>query len=83
MICIYHGIFKEVNGDKKYLSCTYLLYNNFEFLRAATTLDKVYIVCSETVREKPTGNDTGLLPTQTQFYFLVYVVVYQPSYREF
>ena len=44
---IYQRLLKEVNGDQKYLRCSFLLDNDFEVLSAAITLDKVDLVCAE------------------------------------
>ena len=57
MQCMHEKILKEVNGDHKYLMCKYLQYNSFEVIYSAIELDKVYLVCTEIVKSKPTGND--------------------------
>ena len=51
-------LLKEVNGYHKYLGCPYLQDNNFEFPRGAIALNKIGRLCAETVRAKPTINDT-------------------------
>ena len=39
--------------------CTDLRDNNFEVLCEAIALDKIYLVCVDTVRAKTTINDAG------------------------
>ena len=58
---IYQNLLKEVNCDHKYVRCTYLIDNNFEFLKASITLDQVALVCAEIVKYKPTGNIAGFI----------------------
>ena len=41
--------------------CTDLWDNNFEILHSEVALDKVELVCEETVKSKPTGNDSGFI----------------------
>ena len=43
-----------------------------EVLHSEIAYDKVDLVCEENVKAKPTINNSGLLPTQTQSTFLVY-----------
>ena len=50
MKLMYQNILKEGNGDHKYLRCIDLCYENFEVLCSAITLDKVDLVCAETVK---------------------------------
>ena len=46
---IYQRIFKEVNGDHKYLMCSYFQDKNFEVICAAIALDKIYLEYEDTV----------------------------------
>ena len=52
---------KKVNSDQKYLRCLDILDKNSEVLRSAIPLDKVDLECAETVKAKPTGNDSGFV----------------------
>ena len=56
MQCKYQNLLKEVNGNHKYLRCTYLRHNNFEVLHLAIKFYKIDLVCSETVKYKPNRN---------------------------
>ena len=40
ILCMYQNMFKEVNGDQRYLIFPDLLYNNFEVLGSEIPLDK-------------------------------------------
>ena len=52
---------KEDNGDQKYSRCTDLQDNNFEVLCSEISIDKVDLECAETVKSKPTKNDSGFI----------------------
>ena len=58
---MYHKFLKEGNGYHKFIRCPDLGDNNFEVLRSEITLDNVDIDCAETVKAKPTGNDSGFI----------------------
>ena len=58
---MYHKLLNKGNGDHKFLTCPDLIYNNFEVLRSAISLDKVEFECAETVKAKPTRNDSGFI----------------------
>ena len=58
---MYQDILREFNGDQKYLRCPDLQDNKFDFLRPTISLDKVDLECAETVKAKPTGNDSGFI----------------------
>ena len=49
---IYQRILKEVNGYQNYLGFPDLRDNNFEVMRKSISLNKVGLVCADTVREK-------------------------------
>ena len=53
---MYNDILKEFNGDHKFLRCTNLRNNSFEFMRSTIALDKLDLVCAETIKAKPDGN---------------------------
>ena len=53
---MYNDLFKEVNGYHKFLRCTNLQNNNFEFMRSTIALDKLDLVCAETIKAKPDEN---------------------------
>ena len=59
--CIYKSLLKEGNGGHKYLRFPYLSDKKFEVLRVAILLDKVELLCTETVKEKPTVNYSGFI----------------------
>ena len=59
MQCVYQKLLKEGNGDNKFLRCPYLQDNNLGVMCSSIQLDKVDLECAETVRAKPTGNDSG------------------------
>ena len=59
--CFYQKLLKEGNCDQKYLICLDLRDNKFEVLFSAITLDKVDPECAETVKDKPTRKDSGLI----------------------
>ena len=61
MQCLYQNLFKEGNGDHKYLMFTDIRDNNFEVLHSAIALDKVDLEFSETVKAKPTKNNSGFI----------------------
>ena len=67
--CICKRFWKGVNGDHKYLRCTYILYNNFDILCSSIALDKVDLVCIETDKAKPTENDSGFITYSNTVYF--------------
>ena len=69
---IYHRLLKEVNGNHKYLRFPYLLDNNFEVLLSDITMDKVDLVCAETVKTKSIVNDSDFVHTRTQFILMLY-----------
>ena len=71
--CIYQNKLKEVNGDHKYLRFPGICGNNFDILRSSITLNKVYLVCVETVKAKPTEIDSGFITYLSTIYFLVYL----------
>ena len=50
------------------LRCIDLQYNNFEVMRSSITLDKEDLVCIETVKAKPTVNDSGFITYSTTIY---------------
>ena len=68
---IYQRLLKEVDGDHKYLRCTYVLYNNFKIQCATISLDKVELMFAETVKENLSENDAGFI-TYSNYFFLVY-----------
>ena len=72
MYWIYQSLLKEVNGGNKYLGFPYLLDNNFEVMCTAIALDKIYLVCTDTVREKYTVNDAGFITYSNKIYFSCY-----------
>ena len=55
---MYQRFLKEDNVDHKFLRCPYFRDNNFEVLRSSITLDKFDLYYKETVKAKPTGNDS-------------------------
>ena len=63
---------KEGNSYHKYLIFTYLQDNNFEVLNSYIELDKVYLVCAETVEANVPETIQVLLPTTEQSIFMVY-----------
>ena len=65
---IYQNILKEGNGNKKCLRFPDIQDNKFDILRSAIVLDKVDQVCEETVRAKPTGNDSGFITYSKNIY---------------
>ena len=72
MYWIYQSLLKEVNGGNKYLGFPYLLDNNFEVLLSDITMDKVDLVCAETVKTKSIVNDSDFVHTWTQFILMLY-----------
>ena len=58
---MYQNILKEVNGYHKYLKFPDLRDNSFEVMCSETTLDKVDLQFAGTVKDKPTGNDSGFI----------------------
>ena len=66
---MYQNILKEGDGAHNYLRCLDLRYNNFEVLRPEISLDKVDLVCEETVKNKPTRNDSGFITYSNTIYF--------------
>ena len=58
---IYQNLLKEGNGNKKYLRCPDILYNNFGVMCSATALDRVDLVYEDTVKDKLTINDSGFI----------------------
>ena len=69
---MYKNILKEGNGDQKYIRWPDLWDNFFEVMSSTIALDKVKLMCAETVKDKPTINDSGLSPTQEQLILLIY-----------
>ena len=69
---IYKRYSKEVNGDHNYLMCTYLQYKYFVVLCADIALDKIYLACEDTVREKHTRNDVYFINSSNTIHFMVY-----------
>ena len=67
--CMYKRLLKEVNGDHKYLRCTYIQDNNFDLLRSEIALDKFDLECAETVKYKPTVNDSCFITYSNTFNF--------------
>ena len=66
---IYKKIVKEGNGYHDYLRCTYIRYNNFEVLCAAIKMYEVDLECAETVKARPTGNDSCFITYSNTLYF--------------
>ena len=64
--------FKISYGNHRYLRCPYLQDKNFGVLRSSITLDKADLVCSETLKDKPTINDSGLITYSNQSILMVY-----------
>ena len=58
---MYKNILKEGNIDHKFLRCPDLRDNDFGDLRSEITLDKVDLDYSETVKARPTVNDSGFI----------------------
>ena len=54
----HQNVLKEGNGDYNYLRCPDLQDNNFEVMSSEITLDKADLVCAETVKAKPTRNNS-------------------------
>ena len=65
---MYRKILKEGNGDRKHFRCIYNIDNNFEVLRSEIALDKVDLVCEETVKVKPTRNNSGFITYPNTIY---------------
>ena len=65
---IYQKFLKEGNAYHMDLRCIDLQYNNFEVMRSSITLDKEDLVCIETVKAKPTVNDSGFITYSTTIY---------------
>ena len=68
---IYWELLKGGNIDHKYLSCPYLQGNNFDIIHSAIPLEKVDLVCAETVKSKSTGNDSCFIMYLNIIYFYV------------
>ena len=64
-------IFKEVNGYHKYLRCPNLWDKNFEVLLKYISLDRLDLMCSETVKTKPTVNYAGVITYSKKIIFMV------------
>ena len=60
---MYQKFLKEVNGDHKFLRCTDLRDNNFEVMHSA--------IAAETVKSKPTGNDSVFITYSSTINFSV------------
>ena len=58
---VYQKLLKKGNSDHKLLRCPDLRYNNFEVICSVITLNKINLECAETVKAKPTGNDSGFI----------------------
>ena len=67
---MYQNILKESDDYHKFLRCPDLWDNNFEVLSLEIALDKVDLECAETVKSKPTGNDSGFIPYSNIINFL-------------
>ena len=67
---IYQIILKEGNYDHNYLRCLDLLGKNFDVLLVDITLDKIFLACVDTVREKLTGKNAGFITYSNTIYFL-------------
>ena len=65
---MYKNTLKEVKGNQKYLIFPDLQDKNFEILRSAIILNKVDLVCAETVNNKSNGNDSGFIIYQKMVY---------------
>ena len=52
---------KEGNVGHKFLRCTYIWDNNFEFMRSEIVLDKFDLEFAETVKAKPTRTNSGFI----------------------
>ena len=66
---MYQNLLKEGSGDHKYLSCQDLQELFFEVLRSEIELDKVDLVCAETVKPKPTGSNSSFITYAITSYF--------------
>ena len=66
---MFQKIFKEGNGDSKYLRCPDLLDNNLEVLNSEIYLYKEELVFSETVKAKPNGNYSYFITYLNIIYF--------------
>ena len=55
---MYQQFFKEVNFYHQFLRCLDLRDKNFEVLHSSIALYKVDLEYTETVKAKPTGNDS-------------------------
>ena len=65
---IYQRLLKQVNGYHKYISCTDLIYNNFEVLCSTIALYMVDLAFPETFKSKPIGNDSGFITYSNTIY---------------
>ena len=59
-VCI-KSFWKKVIAIPNILRCTDLQNKNYEVLRSTIALEKVNLDCSETVKSKPTRNDSGFI----------------------
>ena len=57
----YQDILKEGNDDQKFWRCRDLWDKNFEVLHSAMSLYKVDLECAETVKDKPSGINSGFI----------------------
>ena len=55
---MYQNLLKEGNGHHKFLRCPDLRDNDFEVLHSEITLDKVDLEFAQTIKYKPTANDS-------------------------
>ena len=53
---LYQKLFKEGNGDQRYLRCPYVRDNNFEVLFSEIALYQVDLECAETFKSNSTVN---------------------------
>ena len=72
MQCLYQNILKEGNDYHEYLRCPNLLEKNFEFLRSEIVMEKVDLICAETVKATPTGSDSVFITYSKTIKKLVY-----------
>ena len=68
---MYQNLFKEGNGDHKFLKCAYLLDNNFDILPLTIALYKAELECTEIVKAKPTRNYSGFITYSNTINFSV------------
>ena len=58
---LYQKLLKEDNGYQKCLRCKDVRDKNLEFLCSENSWDKVDLEWSETIKAKPTGNNSGYI----------------------